>query len=91
MATPQHYTITTWLDDADMRAATAVRGTRNGAVQHARAQAHAILSAHGKLDTNAARRIMAALDRWNDLLPIGEQRSCTISDTGRTIIMTREA
>lgn len=85
------YTVKTWNDETmtTLRDVTVFRHM-GYAIEEAYSQAYASLEAFGKLDTQAAHNVMSAIERANDLLPIGEQRSIPVSNTGRTIIISRQ-
>jgi hypothetical protein len=47
------------------------------------------LAAFAKLDTQSAHDTMAAIDRLDDLLPIGDARCVAIGNTGYTLTLLR--
>lgn len=85
------YKVTTWLDDAGMTVKRDVRKTRGSAILAMRVQAYGVLQSFGKLDTIAAHRVMDEITRLDDLMPVGVSHCVTISNTGRSITIAREA
>ena len=55
----------------------------------ARQFAYNSLEAFGKLDTHAAYNVMELIDAANDILAVGENKHFTISNTGRSITVSR--
>lgn len=84
------YTVKTWNDETMSVLRHGVYHGRPQAIREAYAQAYSALCSFGKLDTQAGHDVMAAVERADDLLPIGEQRSIPVSNTGRTIIISRQ-
>ena len=81
------YRITTWDANSMRRLACVELSTRQVAFRAYEQAVYNALQAFGKLDTQAAHDCMATVERQNDLIPIGEQRSITVSNTGRDIII----
>jgi hypothetical protein len=65
--------------------------SRAQAIHGMRRFAYARLEAFGKLDTQAAHDVMAAIDRADDILPPQDQHHITISNTGYAMILSNTA
>lgn len=52
--------------------------------------AYAKLESFAKLDTVAAHKVMGEIDACNDILPKGESRCVTISNTGYSLTLTNK-
>lgn len=64
---------------------------RSQAIHAMRKLAYSQLEAFGKLDTQAAHDVMAAIARCDDILPPQAQRTVTISNTGYSITLANTA
>jgi len=83
------YQVTLWYGMT--RVQFAERYQRKAAANVAYRYAYDTLAGFGKLDTAAGHKVAREVSAWDDLLPIGAQRSCTISNTGYSVIMARTA
>lgn len=79
------YRITTWNTRNMQRLALVECSTRMAAFRAYEQAVYNALEAFGKLDTQAAHSCMATVERQNDLIPVGEQRSITVSNTDRDV------
>lgn len=85
------YRITTWHEATITKVNETVRLTRTAAFKVYRRACYDVLQAFDKLDTIAAQVTMAACDKHNDILPVGESHSILVSNTGNRVTITREA
>lgn len=83
------YTIRTWETESITSPQVATRKRIDAAVNEMWRQARAVLAAFGKLDTVAAYAVRDAVNACEDILPEGEQRTVTISNTGYTVTISR--
>lgn len=83
------YRVTRWHTPSLTKISEHYRSTRPGAFHAARSVAYQCLMAFGKLDTEAAHKVMREIEASDDLLPIGEQRAFTISNTENSVVVSR--
>jgi hypothetical protein len=83
------YQITRWNTETITKLGEATRRTRTSAANLAYRYAYESLKAFAKLDTKAAHAVRDAMVKWDDLLPIGDQRVIEISNTGHSVVMVR--
>jgi hypothetical protein len=85
------YKITIWNSDTLTKGKEVVRRTRPSAAKAAWKLTYEVLKSFAKLDTSAGWDAYHTIVKWDDLLPIGQSRSYTISNTGLSITMERTA
>ena len=65
--------------------------SRSQAIHGMRLLAYAALQASGKLDTIAAHKVMAAIDRCDDIMPPQHSQHVEISNTGYDLTISNTA
>lgn len=85
------YIIRLWNTETNDTLVESTRAARVEADDCAYTLAYETLAAFGKLDTPAAWRVCNALGEWDEYMPMGTHRSLEISNTGRTLTLSRTA
>jgi hypothetical protein len=85
------YKVSLWAETGGLPEAPKFYMSRAQAIHGMRKLAHSKLGAFGKLDTQAAHDVMAAIEKCDDILQPQECRTVTLSNTGYSLAISNTA